>query len=295
MDRRPRQRRPGLREMKMLRPIVLVLTSWACLAVVAGAAGPLLAPTPAVGETIDTNRSYLVFFDFDSSNLTPEAKQVVASAAASALQGETTRIDVTGHTDRSGSVQYNQALSVRRGESVRRELVADGVADSLIAVKGVGESDPLVPTADGVREPQNRRVEIVLSPTGPAAEQNPGMRGIWGAIAYSVPDQKRGFFWGADKADEAQEIALRHCVHRGGKDCEVVSLFRNHRHWTDDDKSGFPYEHCAALSVGTPPAAGRPAPWGAASAETRRQAEEKATAICGGDANECRIPEWVCT
>ena len=277
----------------MLRPFVLLLASWACLAAAAGAADSPLAPAPAVGETVDSNRSYLVFFDFDSSNLTPEAKQVVASAAASALQGETTRIDVTGHTDRSGSVQYNQALSVRRGEAVRRELVADGVADSLIAVRGVGESDPLVPTADGVREPQNRRVEIVLSPTGPAPAAE--MRGIWGAIAYSAPDQKRGFFWGADKADEAQEIALRHCLNRDGQDCKVVSLFRNHRHWTDDDKSGFPYEHCAALSVGTSSAPGRPAPWGAASAETRREAEEKATAICGGDANECRIPEWVCT
>ncbi|WP_437380210.1 OmpA family protein [Inquilinus limosus] len=279
----------------MLRPIVLVLTSWACLASVAGAADT----TPAVVETVDTvpDRSYLVFFDFDSSRLTPEAQQVVASAAADALQGRTTRIDVTGHTDRSGSVQYNQALSVRRGESIRRELVADGVADSLIAVKGVGESDPLVPTADGVREPQNRRVEIVLLPTrpAPAAGQSPGMRGIWGAIAYSVPDEKRGFFWGADKPEEAQEIALRHCVHRGGQDCKVVSLFRNHRHWDDDDKTGFPYEHCAALAVGKPPAANRPAAWGAASAETRRQAEEKATAICGGDANECEIPEWVCT
>ena len=66
----------------MLRPIVLVLTSWACFAVAAGAADPPLAPAPAVVKTIDTNRSYLVFFDFDSSSLTPEAKQVVASAAS---------------------------------------------------------------------------------------------------------------------------------------------------------------------------------------------------------------------
>ncbi|WP_225772175.1 OmpA family protein [Inquilinus sp. Marseille-Q2685] len=281
----------------MLRPIALVLTSWVCFAVAAGAADPPVAPAPAGVETIAAvpDRSYLVFFDFDSSHLTPEARQVVASAAADALQGRTTRIDVTGHTDRSGSVQYNQALSVRRGESVRRELVADGVADSLIAVRGVGESDPLVPPADGVREPQNRRVEIVLSPTRPATGQSLG-RGIWGAIAYSAPDQKRGFFWGADKADEAQEIALRHCVHRGGQDCRVVSLFRNYRHWwDDDDKSGFPYEHCAALSVGKPHAASRPAAWGAASATTRREAEEKATAICGGDANDCEIHEWVCT
>ena len=123
------------------------------------------APAPVVENVPEVvqARSYLVFFDFDSSRLTPEAKQIVASAAADALQGKTTRIDVTGHTDRSGSDRYNQALSVRRAESVRRELVADGVADSLIVTRGVGESDPLVPTADGVREPQNRRVEIVLN------------------------------------------------------------------------------------------------------------------------------------
>jgi hypothetical protein len=276
----------------MLRSALLVLAATACLASTAGAADP----TPAAVETVDTipSRSYLVFFDFDSSHLTPEARQVVASAAADALQGKTTRIDVTGHTDRAGSVQYNQALSVRRGESIRRELVADGVADSLIAVKGVGESDPLVPTADGVREPQNRRVEIVLSPPA-AAGQGLGP-GIWGAIAYSVRDEKRGFFWGADKPEEAQEIALRHCVHRGGQDCKVVTLFRNYRHWwDDDDKSGFPYEHCGALVVGEPAARGQPAPWGAASATTRREAEDKASAICGGDAKACSVHEWVCT
>jgi len=278
----------------MLRSALLVLAATACLASAAGAADP----TPAAVGTVDavSSRSYLVFFDFDSAQLTPEARQVVAAAAADALQGRTTRIDVTGHTDRSGSAQYNQALSVRRGETVRRELVADGVADGLIVTRGVGESDPLVATADGVREPQNRRVEIVLSPAGaPAAGQGLGP-GIWGAIAYSVPDEKRGFFWGADKPEEAQEIALRHCVHRGGQDCRVVTLFRNYRHWwSEDDTSGFPYEHCGALVVGDPEAQGRPAPWGAASATTRREAEDKASAICGGDAKACSVREWVCT
>ena len=120
------------------------------------------APAPVAQVETQTQRSYLVFFDFDSSKLTPEAKQVVASAAADALQGKPTSIGVNGYTDRSGSPQYNQALSVRRAESVRRELVADGVANDLIATRGFGENDNLVPTADGVREPQNRRVEIIL-------------------------------------------------------------------------------------------------------------------------------------
>ncbi|WP_342238411.1 OmpA family protein [Inquilinus sp. OTU3971] len=125
--------------------------------------GPAAAE-PAPETPADTGqRSYLVFFDFDSSRLTPEARSIVASAATDALRGESTRIDVTGHTDRSGTDAYNQALSVRRAEAVRRELVSDGVADNLIIVRGVGESDPLVPTADGVREPQNRRVEIVMN------------------------------------------------------------------------------------------------------------------------------------
>jgi outer membrane protein OmpA-like peptidoglycan-associated protein len=121
------------------------------------------APPPEQVTQVSQARSYLVFFDFDSSKLTPEAKQIVSSAAGDALQGKSTRIDVTGHTDRSGSDKYNQALSVRRAEAVRRELVADGVADSEIVTRGVGEADPLVPTADGVREPQNRRVEIVVN------------------------------------------------------------------------------------------------------------------------------------
>ncbi|MGO1080129.1 OmpA family protein [Inquilinus sp. CA228] len=121
------------------------------------------APVPQEVAQISQARSYLVFFDFDSSKLTPEARQIVASAAADALQGNSARIDVTGHTDRSGSDKYNQALSTRRAEAVRRELVADGVADGLIVTRGVGEADPLIPTADGVREPQNRRVEIVLN------------------------------------------------------------------------------------------------------------------------------------
>lgn len=119
-------------------------------------------------------------------------------------------------------------------------------------------------------------------------------KGIWGAIAYSSTDSRHGFFWGADKRDEAERAALKHCENADGKDCKVVTVFRNHRHWNDDDGAGFPYEHCAALSVGKPTAGGTSS-WGASSEETRQKAEEKATNLCGGDARECKIREWVCT
>ena len=80
----------------------------------------------------------------------------------SARRVSATKIEVAGHADRSGTPQYNQRLSERRAQAVAAELVRQGVARTDIAITAFGESRPLVPTADGVREPQNRRVEIVL-------------------------------------------------------------------------------------------------------------------------------------
>ncbi|HEY8611038.1 MAG TPA: OmpA family protein, partial [Roseomonas sp.] len=74
----------------------------------------------------------------------------------------TTRIEVAGHADRSGTPQYNQRLSQRRAEAVAAELARRGISRPQMSIQACGESRPLVPTADGVREPQNRRVEIVL-------------------------------------------------------------------------------------------------------------------------------------
>jgi outer membrane protein OmpA-like peptidoglycan-associated protein len=116
-------------------------------------------PPPAPPEIA---RTYLVFFDWDRADLTARARQIVAEAAAASTKVQTTRIDVNGYTDLSGTAAYNQRLSVRRAESVEAELVRDGVPKSEISIRGLGESNPLVPTAKGVREPQNRRVEIIL-------------------------------------------------------------------------------------------------------------------------------------
>ncbi|MDE8344536.1 MAG: OmpA family protein, partial [Acidocella sp.] len=71
-------------------------------------------------------------------------------------------IEVNGYTDTSGTPQYNQGLSVRRAQAVAAELVKDGVPQSAISIHGYGETHPLVPTGPNVREPQNRRVEIIL-------------------------------------------------------------------------------------------------------------------------------------
>ncbi len=119
---------------------------------------PAAVPVPHV----EAARTYLVFFDWDRADLTERARQIVATAAAASTRVQTTRIEVNGYTDLSGTPAYNQKLSVRRAEAVESELVRDGVAKQEIAIHGYGETNPLVPTAKGVREPQNRRVEIIL-------------------------------------------------------------------------------------------------------------------------------------
>ena len=117
---------------------------------------PVAAPAPAPART------YLVFFDWDRADLTGRARSIIAEAAQNATRVSTTRIEVNGYTDLSGTTAYNQRLSVRRAQAVQGELVRDGVPRSEIAIQGFGETNPLVQTAKGVREPQNRRVEIIL-------------------------------------------------------------------------------------------------------------------------------------
>jgi outer membrane protein OmpA-like peptidoglycan-associated protein len=118
--------------------------------VVAAAAAPMAAA-----------RTYLVFFDWSKADLTDRARQIIGEAAAARGQG-VTRIEVNGFTDRSGPASYNMGLSQRRANAVAAELVRRGVPRNEIVTRGFGEENNLVPTADGVREPQNRRVEIIL-------------------------------------------------------------------------------------------------------------------------------------
>jgi outer membrane protein OmpA-like peptidoglycan-associated protein len=123
------------------------------------------APTPAPATTQQQMAKFLVFFDWDKWNLTPQAKQVVAQAAEEFKRTGRANITATGHTDTSGSAKYNQWLSERRAESVKQELVRLGVPAANIVTIGRGQNDLLVPTKDNVREAQNRRVEITFAKT----------------------------------------------------------------------------------------------------------------------------------
>jgi outer membrane protein OmpA-like peptidoglycan-associated protein len=113
-------------------------------------------------QPVDVAKTYIVFFDFNKSNLTAEAQAVVAEAAQAYKATGSVKIDVIGHTDTVGSASYNQSLSERRAASVAAELVRLGVPQDSIATEGRGFSDPMVPTGPGVREPQNRRAVIDL-------------------------------------------------------------------------------------------------------------------------------------
>jgi len=130
---------------------------------VAPPAAPIAAPPPPPpAPHVEAQRQFQVFFDFDKSDITDAAAKVILAAAQSAKEGNIVQITVTGHTDTVGSAKYNQALSERRASAVKSALVSDGLAGGEITTVGVGKTGLLVPTADGVREPQNRRAEIVL-------------------------------------------------------------------------------------------------------------------------------------
>ncbi|WP_298281497.1 OmpA family protein [Acidocella sp.] len=129
----------------------------AAVAAPAPAPAPVAAPAPAPAKT------YLVFFDWDKAVLTPKATQIIAEAASDSKTQNVTTLDVSGYTDTSGTAVYNQGLSERRAKAVAGKLVADGVPASDIEIHAYGETHLLVPTGPNVREPQNRRVEIVLN------------------------------------------------------------------------------------------------------------------------------------
>ena len=129
-------------------------------------AAPPLPPLPMAQPVAPAPpappRLFLVYFDFDKAALTPAGEAIVVQAASAYRAGGAARLDVTGYTDLAGPAAYNLKLSRRRADVVRARLLALGVPEAAIVEAARGKENPRVPTADGVREAKNRRVEIVL-------------------------------------------------------------------------------------------------------------------------------------
>jgi outer membrane protein OmpA-like peptidoglycan-associated protein len=104
--------------------------------------------------------SFILYFLEGRDELTPDSRQLLGRIVDEIARRPAPEIVVIGHTDRVGAVPFNDALSLRRAERVRDELVKVGIAADRIRVEGRGEREPLVPTPDEVAEPRNRRVEI---------------------------------------------------------------------------------------------------------------------------------------
>lgn len=123
---------------------------------------PAMAPVPIPPAPPPPPHAYIVFFDFDRYDLTPEGRLVVEEAAKSFRESGYARIELNGYTDLAGTQEYNMKLSQRRATTVAEYLAHLGVPRPAMSVMWHGKEHPRVPTADGVRAPQNRRVEIVM-------------------------------------------------------------------------------------------------------------------------------------
>ncbi|MCI5050009.1 MAG: OmpA family protein [Rickettsiales bacterium] len=115
---------------------------------------------PPIGGPIST--SYLLYFPFDSDHLDPTGSDGLEGIAQQVLAEDGAEIVIHGHADRSGTDEYNLSLSLERAEFIRKFMMEYGISEDRIQYYAFGESDPRVPTADGVRERANRRVEIFI-------------------------------------------------------------------------------------------------------------------------------------
>jgi hypothetical protein len=138
---------------------ILVTAAAALMLAACEEPAPATAPPPPPSPAA----SFMVFFDWDSTRLNNQSMTVIGQAAAAFKSRNGTGITATGHTDTSGGDAYNMALSLRRANVVKDALVQQGVPPGAINAVGVGKAGLLVQTGDGVREPQNRRVEMVVT------------------------------------------------------------------------------------------------------------------------------------
>ena len=113
------------------------------------------APAPVFKE------SYTILFDFDSATLTPAARATLTEVV-NALRAQNAGASIIGHTDTSGSKNYNQTLSERRAKAVADLILEAGIRPAVVTAEGRGEADLATPTPDNVRNPANRRAVISI-------------------------------------------------------------------------------------------------------------------------------------
>jgi OmpA-OmpF porin, OOP family len=119
-------------------------------------------PAPPAPPPAPMAKQFIIFFGFNKCNITAEADAVLSEAAAAAKSSGSAAVRIVGHTDTVGSDKYNQKLSECRANAAKTNLVGKGVAEGAISTSGKGESELMVQTGDGVKEPQNRRATVDL-------------------------------------------------------------------------------------------------------------------------------------
>jgi len=124
-------------------------------------AGTTAALTPQQQALAAIQQKNVVYFDFDSNEIRPEYLPLVAAHAQYLVKFPTARVRLEGHTDERGSREYNIGLGERRAQTVRRALLAQGVAEAQITTVSYGEERPAVEGSDEAAHAQNRRVELV--------------------------------------------------------------------------------------------------------------------------------------
>jgi OOP family OmpA-OmpF porin len=132
------------------------------LAIALGLGSAAFAQQPPAPSATSAGGPWMVFFDWGKPDLRSDDAQALDQAAAAYQARPGTHLQLSGHTDRSGNAAVNRAAGLKRAETIRAELEKRGVPRNAMRIASFGEEQPLVPTDDGVREVQNRRVVITI-------------------------------------------------------------------------------------------------------------------------------------
>ena len=146
----------------MMRSPALLMTAGA---IATGSLAVAAAPLKAQDQPVADARPAMVFFPWGKPEIDRDAAAILDRVVAAIGNNPAVRIRIDGHSDRSGPAASNRRTSLQRANAVRAYLAQRGVAASAMATVGHGEDQPIIATEDGVREPQNRRVEIQFGPS----------------------------------------------------------------------------------------------------------------------------------